>query len=199
MSRGGLARTLSRLERFENAKLDLEQYATPGELAAELLWTARMAGDIENRSVVDLGAGTGVLGIGALSLGASRVAFIEIDPDAIRILRHNLEGFDADRCDVVQIDVSSFSGSFDTCVMNPPFGAQREHADRVFLDRATTLARRIYSIHNANSRSFLERYAREAGLRFSIIAARSLPLSAAFEHHRKPRVFQEVVLCRLER
>ena len=39
----------------------------------------------------------------------------------------------------------------DTVIMNPPFGAQAEHADRPFLDMALNKAGTIYGIFNAGS------------------------------------------------
>src|SRR4030042_577278 len=51
----------------------LEQYATPAHIAADMLWEAFTAGDIEGRSVVDLGCGNGVFSIGAKLLGAKDV------------------------------------------------------------------------------------------------------------------------------
>lgn len=198
MSLGSIARKLSRLERFSNPKLELEQYPTPGELAAELIWTATLNGDIEGKRVIDLGAGTGVLGIGALLAGASHVTFIEIDADAVAILGRNVEGFDTDRYTVVTTNVSEAAGTYDTCIMNPPFGAQAKHADRSFLMHATRIARTTYSIHNANSRTFLAKLAADEGWRLQVLAERRLPLKSAYAHHKKPVRDQSVILIRVE-
>ena len=48
-------------------------------------------------------------------------------------------------------------------IMNPPFGAQAEHADRPFLDMALNKAGTIYGIFNAGSRSFIAGYIRDRG------------------------------------
>jgi len=45
-------------------------------------------------SVADLFAGTGALGIEALSRGAASAVFVELDPRALRALRANLEGLE---------------------------------------------------------------------------------------------------------
>ena len=42
--------------------------------------------------VLDLFAGTGALGLEALSRGAERALFVELDPRAQKVLRTNLEG-----------------------------------------------------------------------------------------------------------
>lgn len=55
-----------------------------------------MLGDIEGETVLDLFAGTGALGIEALSRGAASVVFVERDRLALHALRANLAalGFD---------------------------------------------------------------------------------------------------------
>ena len=46
--------------------------------------------DIEGRKVLDLFAGTGQLGIEALSRGAAECVFIDRRPDAVRLIQENL-------------------------------------------------------------------------------------------------------------
>ena len=46
--------------------------------------------DIEGRRVLDLFAGTGQLGIEALSRGAAECVFIDRRPDAVRLIQENL-------------------------------------------------------------------------------------------------------------
>ena len=48
-------------------------------------------GAVEGATVLDLYAGTGALGIEALSRGASEAVFVERDPGAVKVLRTNLE------------------------------------------------------------------------------------------------------------
>ena len=47
--------------------------------------------DIEGRCVLDLFAGTGQLGIEALSRGAKSAEFIDLKPDAVKLIRENLK------------------------------------------------------------------------------------------------------------
>jgi 16S rRNA (guanine(966)-N(2))-methyltransferase RsmD len=49
-----------------------------------------LAGDVQGSLFLDLFAGTGGVGIEALSRGAKQAVFVDIHPDAIRILRENL-------------------------------------------------------------------------------------------------------------
>jgi 16S rRNA (guanine966-N2)-methyltransferase len=53
-----------------------------------------MLGEIEGASVLDLFAGTGALGIEALSRGAASAVFVERDARAVTVLRENLAALD---------------------------------------------------------------------------------------------------------
>lgn len=87
-------------------------------------------------SVLDLYAGSGALGIEALSRGAEAATFVERDPRAVAAIRQNLEatGF-SDRARVVEGTVERFLASppsgaeaFDVVLADPPYA---EDAARV--------------------------------------------------------------------
>jgi 16S rRNA (guanine966-N2)-methyltransferase len=88
-------------------------------------------GGVEGRQVVDLFAGTGALGIEALSRGAASVTFVERDPTAVEGLRANLEAVglaDAERtgeATVVQADVDRWvtrtASRYDLVLCDPPY------------------------------------------------------------------------------
>ncbi|VDK25179.1 unnamed protein product [Anisakis simplex] len=61
---------LSELDTFDEPKLNLEQYATSPELAVAILDTINDNGHIEGCCVADIGCGCGILGLGALKVGA---------------------------------------------------------------------------------------------------------------------------------
>ena len=84
-----LEMTLQRISGYAHPRAVLEQYQTPAPLAARLLYHALMKGDIEGKTVCDLGCGTGVLAIGASLLGAGYVKGIDSDPDAVRRAEEN--------------------------------------------------------------------------------------------------------------
>lgn len=66
-------------------------------------WAGR--GAVEGVAVLDVFAGTGALGLEALSRGAATAAFIERDPGALAALRANIGQCGAqDRCRVVASD-----------------------------------------------------------------------------------------------
>ena len=87
-------------------------------------------GEFWFETVADLFAGSGILGIEALSRGASIATFVESNRAAASIIRSNLEksGF-ADRSEVVPRPVEAFLGSgdnvFDLVLADPPY----EYAD----------------------------------------------------------------------
>jgi len=89
-----LAILLSKLKTFEKAETKLEQYPTDPDIAAEILWHAKLKGDIENKLILDLGAGSGILGIGALLLGAKKVIFIDKDPKTKSLIENNIKSLD---------------------------------------------------------------------------------------------------------
>jgi putative methylase len=184
--RSELVRALARLEGFDRPRADLEQLATPPELAAEMLGEAHARGDLAGRSVLDLGSGTGILAIGAAWLGARPVIGIERDAAAVRIAEAS-----AARAGVEvewrAVDVGACAERADTVLMNPPFGAQRRHADRPFWEAAFRCARgRIYAFSLAASRTFIARRGVEHAA--SILTTRPVRwvLPASLPHHRKP-------------
>lgn len=82
--------------------------------------------DIEGRRVLDLFAGTGQLGIEALSRGAASAVFVEHRADAVRLIRENLKVTDlSDRAQVVAGDAMAYlSGvreKFDLIFLDPPY------------------------------------------------------------------------------
>lgn len=174
---------------FENPRAALEQYPTPPELAAHVIHIADLQGDIEGRTVVDLGTGTGMLALGAALRGPARVVGLELDRAALDTARANqkrvgtttpihwLHG-DATRAPLC-IDEPV------TVVMNPPFGAQTGHegADRAFLVTAADIADVSYSVHNAGSQEFVEAFVADNGGEVTHAFQATFELDRQFEFH----------------
>ena len=81
--------------------------------------------DIEGRRVLDLFAGTGQLGIEALSRGAASCVFVEHRADAVALIRENVElcGF-GDRAHIKRGDALAYLRSgekFDLIFADPPY------------------------------------------------------------------------------
>jgi 16S rRNA (guanine966-N2)-methyltransferase len=64
---------------------------------------ASRIGSFEGLHAADLFAGTGALGIEALSRGATHCTFVENNPDAIAILRNNIARFSATACADIRV------------------------------------------------------------------------------------------------
>jgi putative methylase len=126
MRRRELEMTLQSLEGFTAPRPELEQYSTPAVIAADLLFEALARGDVEGKNVLDLGCGTGVLGIGASLLGAKRVLGVDRDPQAIEQARANALRVGAS-VEFQEIDVDEMTERMDTVIMNPPFAMCPRH------------------------------------------------------------------------
>ncbi|MEI7434939.1 MAG: METTL5 family protein [Methanomicrobiales archaeon] len=177
---------LEKVAGFSSPMAHLEQYSTPAPLAARLLFHAAQNGDITDKTICDLGCGTGILTIGAALLGAEQVTGIDIDEKALRIARLNAEKF-AVTAIFNQAEITSSTnlpGKWDTIIMNPPFGAQVVHADRVFIDCAINAGNEIYMIANTGSIPFVRSYVKgRASIRE--ITGAELPIRHSFHFHRK--------------
>jgi putative methylase len=183
-----LIRRLSMLRPFASPDPSLEQVATPPEAAATLLLRALARGDLEGRSVADLGCGAGPLAIGAALLGASPVYGIDADPRAVEVARANAADLKVE-LRLASGRVEQFESRVDTVVMNPPFGAQLRYADRPFWETALRVATTaVYAFALADSRTFIARSVVERGA--TILSTEPVPwsLPATFRHHRKARV-----------
>ncbi len=181
---------LERLAGFSRPSARLEQYQTPPAVAARLLFHAYMQGAIEGKAVCDLGCGTGILACGAALLGASSITGIDIDPQAAIAARKNAESIGAE-IDFIVADVRDAGFDWvslrcDTVVMNPPFGAQKAHADRPFIDRSLELGSEVYGIFNGGSSAFVAAYTEGRAVIEEVIAC-SFPMHRTFAHHRKER------------
>jgi 16S rRNA (guanine966-N2)-methyltransferase len=94
----------------------------------DMLWHAPWAGRgaMEGARVLDAFAGTGALGLEALSRGAARATFIEPDRAALVALRRNIETLgEAERCRVIFGDATRPPPADAPCslvLLDPPYG-----------------------------------------------------------------------------
>lgn len=159
-SKKDLAIYLSKLKVFNKPKVRLEQYPTNTDIAADVIWNAFFQKDL--KVVADLGAGTGILGLGCLVMGAEKVYFVEKDLDAIAILKENLikveEEYDIGEYEIINSDIAEFNTKVDTTIMNSPFGVQNVHADKQFLQIAFLISKVVYSLHKLESGKFISKF-----------------------------------------
>jgi 16S rRNA (guanine966-N2)-methyltransferase len=134
--------------------------------------------------VLDLFAGTGAVGIEALSRGAARVVLVERDQSALRALRANLATLGASRAaarvlagDVLQLlpTVGAEEGTFDFVFIDPPYG--------------TTLAGRTLE---ALAAARVCRDGSEVVVQHSTRTV--LPVVSGLVAHRRPRRFGDTAL-----
>lgn len=69
-------------------------------------------------SVLDVGCGSGILGIGARLLGAGRVAMIDNDPIAVEVARENAEKNGVPELETSGTPVEALPGAYDLVVAN---------------------------------------------------------------------------------
>jgi 16S rRNA (guanine966-N2)-methyltransferase len=85
-----------------------------------------MLGDVSGARVLDLYAGSGALGIEALSRGAHSAVFVERDPRAVAVIERNLASLGLEqrvvRQDAVRF-LRSAEGMFDLVFCDPPYDA----------------------------------------------------------------------------
>ena len=84
---------------------------------------------VEDAQVLDLFAGSGAMGLEALSRGAARAVFVEADPAACRTIERNLDklGLRGEvRCAEVLTAIAGESRRFDLVFCDPPY-AERDH------------------------------------------------------------------------
>ncbi len=176
---------LSKLKQIDSPQARLEQYITPSNIAAEVIWLAYMNGDIKNKTVADLGCGNGSIGIGCLLLRAKKVFFLDTDSRSILITKQNTKSLR--NAIILYQDISSFDQKVDTVIQNPPFGVQNEHADRAFLIKAMENSGKVYSFHKLESESFIRAIARDHNFKMDQILNFRFPLKKTQNFHTKAK------------
>lgn len=115
---------------LRNSRLDVPELPglrpTPERVRETLFnWLAPV---IDGARCLDLCAGTGALGIEALSRGAAGVQFVERDARAAQALRANLARLKADAGQVAVLDASLFlqgtAQPYDLVFLDPPFALE---------------------------------------------------------------------------
>ena len=197
LKRKDLEMALQRVKPFEAPNPTDEQYPTPASIAADMIFLAYSQGDIAGLRVADLGCGTGMLGIAAALLGAREVIGLDQDQAALDLAKENATRIGVEIC-LVRGDVSDFQEKVDTVVMNPPFGSQRRHADRPFLEKAMKLSEVSYSLHNAITQDFLLELVSSGGMMGEVLKRYKLEIPHTFAFHKKAKRDVEVLLLRIQ-
>lgn len=179
MKKAHLTRKLSEIEAFTDPRVELEQYQTPPQLAADIVYTCYMQG---NKEVVDLGTGTGIIAIGAALIGMD-VTAVEIDHKALEKAKENAEEFEVD-IDFVKKDVANYTSEkdFDAVLMNPPFNIQSDEGP-VFWRKALNLGDSVYGLAGKGFRPRLKRLCNEFNHRIAGCEAYTIGLPPSYDFH----------------
>jgi putative methylase len=203
-SQSRLAVELSKLKVFDQPDATMEQYPMDSEIGAEVLWNAQYAGDLEGKTIADLGCGTGILGTGALLLGAKRVCFVDTDLKALDKVHENIAqvkqaGHGVGDYTLFNLSVTSFQQKVDVVIQNPPFGTKKAHADREFLVKAFELARVVYSFHKSTSKDFLAKISSDHHFKITHYWEFNFPIKATQLFHKRKIHRVKVGCWRMER
>jgi len=202
-SKKELAVELSRLEKVPNPQVELEQYPTDSESAANILWEAGFLGDIEGKTALDLCCGNGILGLTTLLLGATHCTFVDIDPESLAIAKKNYahlksEGWEIGEATFLTADILHTNiPPADLVVMNPPFGTRTEGADIALLERAKALGTIIYTFHKTSTDTYVEAAFQRLGLAIGRRWDIQLLIPKLYEHHKKKTERVKVSVWRL--
>ena len=85
----------------------------------------------------------------------------------------------------------------DTVIMNPPFGAQKQHADRIFLTKALEIGTVTYSLHLRQTRDFIQEFTKQLNAEISHEENYLFPIKHTFAFHSLPQKSVDVTLFRI--
>jgi 16S rRNA (guanine966-N2)-methyltransferase len=118
-----------------------------------------MLGDVDGARVLDLYAGSGALGIEALSRGAASATFVDNDPRAVAALRRNLDAVGTEaqvrRQDALRF-LSSARGAFDLVFIDPPYDSAVRVAGPLSERLPVVLTRQARIVTESDKRAPLE-------------------------------------------
>ena len=202
-SKKDLELVLSSLVGFKDPSVRLEQYATPAEIAADWIWNMALQGDIVGKVVLDAACGPGILGIGALLMGAKKVFFVDKSEEAVKIAKENysamVERFELGEGEFTVSDISLFDNPVEVVVENPPFGTKEKHIDKLFLEKAFSIGKVVWSMHKYSTKRFVEAICKDFGFEITHRFRYDFRIKAMFEFHHKRTYPVDVGLWRMER
>ena len=198
MKQKKLEMLLQKVPGFKDPSPTLEQYITPANIAADIIFTAYSFGDIANKKVIDLGCGTGIFSVGASLAGAKKVIAVDADKNAVSIAKNYAQKNKLDIEFLVQ-NVDDVKNKCDTIIMNPPFGAQKsnEKADRKFIEKGFKTSSIIYSLHLSKTIPFINKMVKALNGEINYSKDYLFPIKHTYEFHEKKVVNYNVALLRI--
>jgi putative methylase len=189
---------LQKVPTYEQPNPYIEQYMTPANIAADIIFTAYGFGDIQDKKVIDLGCGTGIFSFGAKYVNAKEVIGIDIDEESIKIAKNYAEKNNEDIQFIIK-DVKDLDIKCDTVIMNPPFGAQKSNrwADRRFIEKGFEIAKVIYSLHLTKTLDFIEKMILALDGEISYYKKYDFSIKHSFSFHSKKALKFDVTLLKI--
>jgi len=189
---------LQKVPFYERPNPFIEQYMTPANIAADIIFIAFRFGDIQDKKVVDLGCGTGIFSIGASIADAKEVVGIDIDKESVEIAKNyakvNNYSIEYKAQDVKDVDIKC-----DTVITNPPFGAQKSNrwADRGFIEKGFEISKIIYSLHLTKTIPFIEKLVSALNGEINFKKNYKFPIKHTYFFHTKKIENLDVTLLRV--
>lgn len=181
----------SKIPIFEKPKAKYEQYSTPANIVSLMLWIAAFRyGDIIEQEVIDLGAGTGRIGLTATKIGAREVFLLDLEYNALKTAKkvaeqHNIAFAVHEICGDATKPPIRKRKKFGIVLQNPPFGVHRRGADIGFLEIAMQLADTVYSIHKAETIQYVTKKIKEKRWKVEEIFREKIVLPPTMKFHYK--------------
>ena len=195
MKKKHLAITLSKLIPHPHLNVNLEQYATEGDVASNWIFAIAEKFEFIDSNILDLGSGNGILGIAAYYAGASRITLVETDTNAHEVAQSNVDNLEFNnRFTLLNSKISDIEidwKGIDLVISNPPWGYQMEKADREFIEIG--MRNNVAEIHilHSSKATHLEKIGKEYGYDTEVILQGSFRLPAIYSHHTKSSEFTE--------
>lgn len=189
---------LQKVPVYERPNPFIEQYMTPANIVADIIFTAFRFGDIQDKKIVDLGCGTGIFSFAAKIANAKEVVGIDIDKESIEIAKKYAEKNNFS-IQFLTKDVKDVDIKCDTVIMNPPFGAQKSNrwADRGFIEKGFEISDVIYSLHLSDTIPFIEKLVLALNGEIDYKKKYVFPIKHTYFFHKKKNEKIDVTLVRL--
>lgn len=201
---------LESLDVFSSPKLHLEQYHTPPGVAANMLHAINLDKGLSDKTVLDLGCGCGILGLGCVNCGAAKVLGVDLDNAALLIAEQNREdvGLASDNIHFLEFDVLKLRKEdvpvhfrqVDICVSNPPFGTRTKNLDFYFVRKGLEFSDVMYSIHKSSTREFFLKKAKDMDVSVNFLFENlDFPIAQTYSFHKSKERCIKIDIVRFER
>ena len=186
-----LAIQLSKLQEISSPNLNLEQYQTEGEIAARWLFDIQSFDDLKpGCRVVDLGCGNGILGIGAVLMGAGSAILVDSDKKSCEVSTRNVESLGiSDSVKIINSKIGEKDIEIreaDIVVSNPPWGTQKRASDRPFLEEIISIGTIAHLMHSSQA-THIRNFFNEFGWSSEEYGDLDFALPATYGHHSRMR------------